>query len=73
MTLTLPTIHLNGTGRDSLTRDYETALERVQAALDAVETEHRARLDALGRVRDELTEILIHLSDQADNRGRGRR
>jgi hypothetical protein len=31
-----PTVHLNGTSRETLTTEYETALHAVQAALAAV-------------------------------------
>lgn len=32
----VPTIHLNGTSRESLVADYEAALDAVRAALDAL-------------------------------------
>lgn len=35
MNITLPTIHLNGTGRDTLRRDYMKAYEALHAFCDA--------------------------------------
>ena len=36
MALTFPTIHLNGTGRDSLVEGWETAWSACEAAMEAL-------------------------------------
>lgn len=78
-----PALHLNGTGYTTLNREYETAVEALDLAIQKVEAitvhgrdyypqgdgainravaEHRARLTALGNVKDQLAGIWLQLN-----------
>jgi len=68
--LTLPSIHLNGTGRRMLTEDYTTAYNALQAAIRAFQSiEFNARdyytqgADAFTRARHQRDVQLQHLAD----------
>lgn len=67
--LTLPSIHLNGTGRRMLTEDYTAAYHALQAAIRAFQSiEFNARdyypqgADAFHRARTQRDIQLQHLS-----------
>lgn len=67
--LTLPSIHLNGTGRRMLTEDYTAAYHALQAAIRAFQSiEFNARdyyiqdADAFYRARSQRDIQLQHLS-----------
>ena len=67
--LTLPSIHLNGTGRKMLTEDYTAAYHALQAAIRAFQSiEFNARdyypqgADALYQARSQRDIQLQHLS-----------
>lgn len=68
MALTLPTVHLNGTSRKDLIRDYETAMTAVHAAFTALQAAapngrdyYPQGPDACGRAEDEHRARLGHL------------
>jgi hypothetical protein len=70
----LPTVHLNGTGREMLQRDYSKAQDTVEAAFSAVaEIEFNARdyyvqadPDAYIKARAKRNEILDKLREVND-------
>jgi FAD/FMN-containing dehydrogenase len=67
----LPTVHLNGTGRETLHNDYSRAQDTVEAAIQAVaEIEFNARdyyvqtdPDAYNKARAKRTEMLDKLRE----------
>ena len=68
--LTLPSIHLNGSGRRMLTEDYTTAYHALQAAIRAFQSvEFNARdyypqgADAFTRARHQRDAQLQHLAE----------
>jgi hypothetical protein len=68
--LTLPSIHLNGTGRKMLTDDYGVAYRTLQAAIRAFQSiEFNARdyypqgADAFARARSQRDVQLHHLAE----------
>lgn len=84
MSLTKPTIHVNGTSREELYHQLLTASSAVRGALSALagaaphardyysqesgsypraHAEHSARVQKLVDVREELYELLEHVSD----------
>ena len=70
MTITPPTVHLNGTSAKDLWAGYEAAYEAVRAAQDALgKIEFNARdyyvqgNEAYGKARDHRTEQFIKLVD----------
>jgi len=70
MTITPPTVHLNGTSAKDLWAGYEAAYDAVRAAQDALrKIEFNARdyyvqgNDAYSKARDQRTEQFIKLVD----------
>lgn len=70
---TLPTIHLNGTGADTLQREYRDAHRAIEAALDALAAATCNARDfypqgpgAWERARAERDEVMRYLRQASD-------
>ena len=72
MKVTLPSIHLNGTGKDMLLRGYKDAVKALREAQDAVGTiefnarDYYVRDGAWEHARKEFNDAIIKLSEVFD-------